>query len=83
MYCRGQSTKNQIVMEVQPVFLWPLVDQLTGFGQFYTLQMLQHSFRSYRVIDKMNLEEDAVKMMGPDDPAEPLACLIKKLEKGR
>ena len=56
---------------------------MTGFGHFYALQMLQHSFRSYRVIDKMNLEEDAVKMMGPDDPAEPLACLIKKLEKGR
>ena len=45
--------------------------------------MLQHIFSRYGVIDKIDLEENAVKMMGPYDPAEPLFQLIKQLEKGR
>ena len=39
--------------------------------------MLKHVFTSYMVIDKFDLEENAVKMMGIYDPAEPLAHLIK------
>ena len=45
--------------------------------------MLQHLFASYGVIGEINLEENAVKMMGPYDPTEPLARLIEQLEKGR
>ena len=45
--------------------------------------MLQHLFSSYRAIDKIDLEENAVKMMGPYDPAEPLYRSIEQLEKGR
>ena len=45
--------------------------------------MLQHLFSSHRVIDKIDLEENAVKMMGPFDPTEPLDRLIEQLEKGR
>ena len=36
--------KKKIVTEVEPVFLSPLVDQLTGFGQVSALTMLQHLF---------------------------------------
>ena len=36
------ALKNQIVIEVQPVLLSQLVDQLIGFGQVYTIQMIQH-----------------------------------------
>ena len=43
--------------------------------------MLQHLFTSYGVID--DLEGNAVKIMGYYDLTEPLAFLIKKLEKGR
>ena len=45
--------------------------------------MLKHIFSSYRAIDKINLEENAVKMMGTYNPTEPLARLIEQLEKGR
>ena len=68
--------KNQIITSVEPVLLSPLVDQLTGFVQVSALTMLQHMFSSYRVIDEIDLEENAVKMMGPYNPAEPLALLI-------
>ena len=44
--------------------------------------MLQHLFRLYRVIDKIDLKENVVKMMGPYDPAEPLARLINQIENG-
>ena len=65
---------------MQPVFLYPLVDQLTGFGMVYALDMLQHLFTSYEAIKEINLKENTVKIMEPYDPAEPLAQLIGKLE---
>ena len=60
--------KKQIVTEVQPVFLYPLVDQFTGFTQIFALAMLQRLFTSYGAIEKINLEENAVKMMKLYDP---------------
>ena len=78
----GGALKNQIVTAVEIVFLSPLVDQFTGFGQVSTLTMLQHLFASYGLIGEIDLEESAVKMMGPYNPAEPLSQLIEQLEKG-
>ena len=60
-----------------------MVDQLTGFGQVTALTMLQHLLSIYWAIDEIDLEENAVKMMGSYDLAESLARLIEQLEKGR
>ena len=67
---------------VEPVLLSPLVDELTGFGQVSALTMLQHLFSSNRVINKIDLEENAVKIMGPYNPAESLDRLVEQLGKG-
>ena len=67
------ALKKHIVVAVEPVFLSPLLYQIAGFVQVPALTILQNLFSSYRVIDKINLEENAVKMMGLYDPAEPLA----------
>ena len=75
--------KGHIITAVQPVLLSALVDQLTGFGQVTALQMIQNLFNSYNVIDKIDLEENAVKMMDQYYPTEPLSRLFNKLEKGR
>ena len=75
--------KKQIVTAVEPVFLSSMVDQLTVFGQVTALTMLQHMFSSYRAIDRIDLQENAVKMMGPYKPTEPLDRLIEKSEKRR
>ena len=45
--------------------------------------MMQHLFASYGAIDKIDLKENAVTMMRPYNPAEPLAQLIEQLEMGR
>ena len=45
--------------------------------------MLHYLLTSYEAIDKIDLEEKSVKMMGTYDPAEPLSLLMKQLEKGR
>ena len=37
----------------------------------------------YKVIYKINLEGNTVKMMGPYYPSEPLTCLINQLKKGQ
>ena len=58
------------------------MDQLTWFEQVSALAMIQHLLSSHGVINKIDLEENAVKMMGPYNPAEPLARLIEQLEKG-
>ena len=47
------------------------------------LTMMQHLFSSYGAIGEINLEVNAVKMMRPYEPAEPIARLIEQLEKGR
>ena len=75
--------KDQILTAVEPVFLSPLVNQLTMAGQVSTLTILQHLFSSYRAIEEIDLDENSVKMMGPYDPVEPLSRLIEQLEKGR
>ena len=76
------ALKKENFKAVEPVLLSPMVDQLTYFGQVSALTMLHHIFSSYRVINKIDLGETAVKIMGPYDPTEPLAWLIKQLEKG-
>ena len=43
----------------------------------------EHISPSYEAINEIDLEENAVKMMGPYDPVEPLARLIEQLEKRR
>ena len=78
-----RALKNKIVATVQPVFMSPMIDQLTVFGQMTALKILQHLFISYGAIDKINHKGKAVKMMGSFNPAKPLAYLIDKLEKGR
>ena len=63
------ASKKQIITPLEPVFLSPLVDQLIGFEQVSALAMNKHLFSSYRTIEKMDLEENAVKTMGLYDPA--------------
>ena len=75
--------KKQIITAVEPVFLSPLVEQLTVFLQFSTLTMLRHIFLRYGTIEEIDLEENTIKIMGPYDSAETLAQLIDQLEKGR
>ena len=77
------ALKKQIVTAVEPVFLSPLVDQLTGLWQVYALITIQKLFSSYGEIEEIDLEENSVKMMGPYNPTEPLTWLIGKLENGR
>ena len=67
-----------IIAAVQPVFLYPPFDQMMGFGQVYSLQMLQHLFAYYGSIDEIALKENVVKMIGTNYPADPLACLINQ-----
>ena len=66
------TLKNQVITTVEPVFLYPLVEQQTGFGQVSTLTIIQHLFFSYGAIEKIDLEENAAKTMRTYDPAEPL-----------
>ena len=77
-----RALKNQIVTSVEPVFLYSLVYQLTGFGQVSALTMLHHLFSNNGAINKINLKENTVKMMGPYDLAEPLSLIIEQLERG-
>ena len=50
------AIKNKCFVVVYPVFLYPLMDQLTGFGQVAELYMLQHMFNYYGLIDEIALE---------------------------
>ena len=62
---------KQIVMLVQPVLMSPLMDKLTGFRQVIAHQITQNLFNSYGTIDKLDLEENVVHILGSYYPAEP------------
>ena len=47
------------------VFLYPIKNELTGFGQVMALGMMNHLFRAYTVINEIDLKENDVRMMGP------------------
>ena len=47
----------------------PLMDKLTGFRQVIGLQINQNLFNSYGTIDKIDLKENAVNIMGSYNPA--------------
>ena len=51
--------KKQIIAVVQPFFLYPLLYQLKGFIKLTALQILLRIFNSYRVIDEIELKENA------------------------
>ena len=56
-----------------------MVEKLKGFGQVNALQMIQHILNSYKAIDKINLGKNAVTIISPYNPAEPLASLVDNL----
>ena len=77
-----REIKKQIITTVEPVFMYTIKDILKGFKKVTCMVMMAHLFRAYGKIDDINLKEDAVKMMGPYNPAEPPARLIEKMKKG-
>ena len=70
-------------MMLKTNFLSPMVDQLTMFVQVTAIQIVNYLFNYYRAIDRIDPNENAVKMMGAYNPEEPLAQIIWQLEKGK
>ena len=68
------APKNLIIMVVEPVFLYPLVDQLTGFGQVSALTMIQHLLSSYGAIEKSTSRKTQWRWWDPTTRRTP--CLI-------
>ena len=69
-------------MAVQPFFLSPLVYQLEGFRQVTALQIIQHLFSSYGVINGINLKENVVKMIRPYNLTKPYSDSSSNYKKG-
>ena len=63
-----EAFKKKIITAEEPVLLSPLVDHLTGFLQMSALTMIQHLLLRYGAIDEIDLEENAVNMMGLYEP---------------
>ena len=61
----------------------PIEGPVDGVHTGERAKRVQQLFNSYEVIDKIDLEENAMKTKGPYNPAEPKARLIEQLEKGR
>ena len=61
----NEAIKKQIITSVEQIFFLPIKDQVTCFGQLTALEMMDHIFRAYRLIDEINVKENALKMMRP------------------
>ena len=72
MYRRGRSTKEAYRHGSTSSLPFPTSIPVNGFGQVSEPEMLHHLFTSYGAIDKIDLKENAVTMMGSYHPAETL-----------
>ena len=61
--------KNKHFSNARLPFLLPITEHLTESVQVMTLEFLQHLFRLYGSIKKIDLKENVVNIIGPYDPA--------------
>ena len=76
------ALKKQIIQYIDPIFLSPIKDKLTGFLWVKYLETMNNLFRTHREIDNINFEENAVRMMVVYNPAKNLKIFNRTARNG-
>jgi hypothetical protein len=80
-YNTAQSAlKKQIIMVVEPMYIEILNDDLAGFANTTSRDMLDHLFLSYGSITDVDIEQNFEKMRKACDPQQPVETLFKKIK---
>jgi hypothetical protein len=80
--CRTRSTveqalKKQIITVFEPMYLEILNNDMVGFANTSTREMLEHLFLSYGSITAVDLERNFETMQKAWDPQQPVETLFK------
>jgi hypothetical protein len=81
MYNTVQSAlKKQIITVIEPMYIEILNDDLVGFANTTSRDMLDHIFISYGSITAVDIEQNFENMRKSWDPQQPVYTLFKQIQ---
>jgi hypothetical protein len=75
-----QALKMQIIIIFEPMYLDVLNDNMVCFANISDLDMLHHTFGTYRKITAVDLEINFEHMRRAWDPQQPVESLFKQIQ---
>jgi hypothetical protein len=75
-----QALKKQIISVFEPMYLDILNDNMVGYANISTREMLDHLFETYGNITTVDLEINFEHMRRAWDPQQPVESLFKQIQ---
>jgi hypothetical protein len=75
-----QALKKQIISVFEPMFLDILNDNMVGYANISSRDMLNHLFKAYGNITAVDLEINFEHMRRSWDPKQPVETLFKQIQ---
>jgi hypothetical protein len=75
-----QALKNQIISVFEPMYLEILNDNMVGYANISSIDMLDHLFETYGNITAFDLEINFEHMRQAWDPQHPVETLFKQIQ---
>jgi hypothetical protein len=75
-----QALKKQIITVFEPMYLDVLNDNMVGFANITSHEMLDHLFMTYGNITAVDLENNFEQMRRTWDPQQPVESLFKQIQ---
>jgi hypothetical protein len=75
-----QALKKQIISVFEPIYLDILNDNMAGYSNTTTRDMLDHLFKTYGYITAVDLGINFDNMRRDWDPQQPVDSLLKKIQ---
>jgi hypothetical protein len=74
------ALKKQIITVIEPMYIEILNDDLVGFANTTSRDMLDHLFLSYGSITAVDIEQNFESMRKAWDPQQPVETLLKQIQ---
>jgi hypothetical protein len=74
------ALKKQIITVVEPMYIETLNDDLVGFANTTSRDILDHLFLSYGSITAVDIEQNFENMLKVWDPQQPVETLFKQIQ---
>jgi hypothetical protein len=78
-----QAIKNLIIESFDDVYLNALLDEIVGYANCTSLQLLTHLLTYYAMIPPTELTQNYERLNAPYDPNQPIETLFQKIQDAR
>jgi hypothetical protein len=75
----AKCAEKKFITVIEPMYIEILNDELVGFANTTSRNMLDHLFISYVSITAVDIEQNFENMRNPWDPQQPVETLFKKI----